>query len=429
MALFCVLPPRTPQSRTSIPEITAISKPNRMISREGTNTQGSASSNGKLRIGFVGYPSQKWLAGIIYIQNLLRALVLAGEEVEVYLFLVSQNHHVPNDLSSPNLKFEALHHIDDRSGWKKCRTYLDLFLRLKECRVQVVHNFVFPLPSWLRIPSVVWLPDFQYIHRPDFFSAEEIKKRYRYEKRLARFSKRVILSSKEARRDFERVLPQYSDKARVIHFSSLVTEQDMTCDVDPRVKFRVDSPFFIVCNQFWKHKNHVLVLEAVALLKKRTTHNFQVIFTGPMHDFRNPTFFDEVLERVNRLGVGEQCNILGQIPRQDVLQLMCKSMCVIQPSLFEGWNTVVEECRALGVPVLLSDITVHQEQAEEEGLQAAFFDPVTPEDLAQLMLNVLEGQLFSLSPDKRSLDIAQIHQRARLYAEQVLTVWREVAAP
>jgi glycosyltransferase involved in cell wall biosynthesis len=305
---------------------------------------------------------------------------------------------------------------------------LDLFLRLKECRVEIVHNFVFPLPSWLQIPSVVWLPDFQYVHRPDFFSVEEIRKRFRYEKRLARFSKRVILSSEEARRDFEKVLPQYSDKARVIHFSSLITEQDVTCDVDPGVKFKVHLPFFIVCNQFWKHKNHLLVLEAVALLKKLTTRKFQVVFTGPLHDFRNPTFFDEVLERINRLGVGEECDILGQIPRPDVLRLMCQSLCVIQPSLFEGWNTVVEECRALGVPVLLSDIAVHQEQAQEEGLQATFFDPVAPEDLAQLMLSVLEGKRFPISPDERSPDMAQMHQRARNYAEQVLTVWREAAA-
>ena len=202
----------------------------------------------------------------------------------------------------------------------------------------------------------------------------------------------------------------------------------MTCEVDPRVKFRVDRPFFIVCNQFWKHKNHLLVLEAVALLKKLTTRKFQVVFTGPLHDFRNPSFFDEVLERINSLGVGDKCNILSQIPRPDVLQLMCQSLCVIQPSLFEGWNTVVEECRALGVPVLLSDIAVHQEQSAEEGLQAIFFDPVVPEELSRLMLNALEGKLFSLSPDERRPDMAQMHQRARLYAKQVLTVWREAAA-
>jgi glycosyltransferase involved in cell wall biosynthesis len=190
----------------------------------------------------------------------------------------------------------------------------------------------------------------------------------------------------------------------------------------------VDLPFFMVCNQFWKHKNHFLVLEAVALLKKLTTRKFRVVFTGPLKDFRNPTFFDEVLERINRLGVGEECNILGQIPRPDVLQLMRQSLCVIQPSLFEGWNTVVEECRALGVPVLLSDIPVHKEQAEKEGLQATFFDPVSPKDLAKFMVNVLEGKQFPLSPDERSPDIEKMHQRALLYAEQVLTVWREAAA-
>jgi glycosyltransferase involved in cell wall biosynthesis len=38
------------------------------------------------------------------------------------------------------------------------------------------------------------------------------------------------------------------------------------------------------------------------------------------------------------------------------------SIAVLQPSLFEGWSTVVEDARVVGRPVILSDIAVHREQ-------------------------------------------------------------------
>ena len=44
------------------------------------------------------------------------------------------------------------------------------------------------------------------------------------------------------------------------------------------------------------------------------------------------------------------------------MQLMRRSLAVIQPSLFEGWSTVVEDARALGKRIAISDIPVHLEQ-------------------------------------------------------------------
>ena len=58
------------------------------------------------------------------------------------------------------------------------------------------------------------------------------------------------------------------------------------------------------------------------------------------------------------------------------------AVAVIQPSLFEGWSTVVEDARALGKTMALSDISVHREQGPPH---SAYFDPHAPEELAALM--------------------------------------------
>jgi glycosyltransferase involved in cell wall biosynthesis len=62
------------------------------------------------------------------------------------------------------------------------------------------------------------------------------------------------------------------------------------------------------------------------------------------------------------------------------LQLLRKSLAIIQPSLFEGWSTVVEDARALGKSLILSNLPVHLEQNPPH---AHYFDPTSPEALAE----------------------------------------------
>jgi hypothetical protein len=50
------------------------------------------------------------------------------------------------------------------------------------------------------------------------------------------------------------------------------------------------------------------------------------------------------------------------VPYLDLLALMRHAVCVINPSLFEGWSSTVEESKALSKHILLSNISVHREQ-------------------------------------------------------------------
>ncbi len=45
-----------------------------------------------------------------------------------------------------------------------------------------------------------------------------------------------------------------------------------------------------------------------------------------------------------------------------MLVLLAHAVAVINPSRFEGWSSSVEEAKALGKPLIVSDIPVHREQ-------------------------------------------------------------------
>ncbi len=120
---------------------------------------------------------------------------------------------------------------------------------------------------------------------------------------------------------------------------------------------------------------------------KKGGYNICVVFTGKEYDDRHPDFFKELSEMVNVLEIKDQVKMLGFINRVDQLCLMKHAVAVIQPSLFEGWSTVIEDAKALQVKVIASNISVHREQLEKYGL-SVLFQTSNENELAKSMLAV-----------------------------------------
>jgi len=144
--------------------------------------------------------------------------------------------------------------------------------------------------------------------------------------------------------------------------------------------------FFLVCNQFWKHKNHQVVFEALRILRSRGVQPL-VLCTGALEDYRGDEYVRSLRTLLAEPGLSEQVQLLGLVSRERLVSLMRRALAVIQPSLFEGWSTVVEDARMLGRPCLLSDLPVHREQ-DPPG--ARFFPPESAEALADLIADMWE---------------------------------------
>ena len=109
--------------------------------------------------------------------------------------------------------------------------------------------------------------------------------------------------------------------------------------------------------------------------------------------------------------------ILGLVTASDLLSLMRTAAVVIQPSRFEGWSTTVQDAKALGRPLLCSDIPVHREQAPEA---LGFFPCDRPDILGDLLVShwpALEPGPCSASEERalsKERDFAREHGRRLL---------------
>jgi glycosyltransferase involved in cell wall biosynthesis len=116
--------------------------------------------------------------------------------------------------------------------------------------------------------------------------------------------------------------------------------------------------------------------------------------------------------------------VLGGVARADLLALLRRAAVVIQPSLFEGWGTTVQDAKALGRPVVCSDIAVHREQAPEA---VGLFAPGDPGDLADLLERVWPDLAPGPDLDREAQALERERSFARAHGEALFAICSEAA--
>ncbi|WP_439369423.1 glycosyltransferase family 4 protein [Bradyrhizobium sp. DASA03120] len=272
--------------------------------------------------------------------------------------------------------------------------------------------------GWLSpYPSIAWIPDMQHRALPHLFS-----KRARWRReigfRLQIMSGRtILLSSESAQRDCLEYYPGCRGRTAVVKFASQPPPELLTTDPLAIIgKYDLPPDYFYLPNQFWRHKNHQIVIDALAILASRGEQAVVAVSGGS--DPNEPEYLNKLMRQSEQRGLEKAFRYLGMIPLTEVYALLRASAALINPSRFEGWSTTVEEAKSFNVPMVLSDIQVHREQAHDFAL---YFDPDKPEALADQL------QKFTNCPRRiRNMNGETGDRVARFARDFVLTVRRAI---
>lgn len=367
-----------------------------------------------IKIGFLINVSNAWLGGVNYYRNLLYALNKVIEnDIEVYLFLPKDTDQKLKDefaLYAKVIEIDFLSKYNlKRIVWKisekitKSDFVMEFYLRNYKIDVYSHSGLV----GLYKAKTINWIPDFQHKHLPNYFQDKDNRLRDKAFKKIVKKSDIVILSSYDALKDFNIFFKNFSSKTRVLQFVSQPGKfnNNYISDFDIlKNKYKIDDDFFIIPNHFWKHKNHLVVFKSMLILKERGI-NTNLICTGLLEDYRDPNYVESVKLFIQNNSINAK--LLGVIEYKDLLVLMKKSISVINPSLFEGWSTTVEECKSLGKNIILSDINIHKEQNPENSV---YFNPYDPEILADILQFHIENRdkvmnLYDFIKFKENLEV------------------------
>ncbi|MBF7072235.1 glycosyltransferase [Glaciecola sp. MH2013] len=353
-------------------------------------------NNRHIRLG-IFFPSPKlWMGGANYYLRLVTLLAEYSTNIKVIVFM---SRDIDSDFAELLSSMNNVQLVYVKSTQQKLIEVLSAVLLGKDKAISLLaekHNIdVFysnaTFFGWnFKTPVLYWIPDLQHIYLPKMFSMLKKLKRNIGFLAQAKFSSGIVLSSYDAKNSFLKTYATPEDKLFVVRFAvkaASVPQKDIEA---VKEKYQLEDKYIFLPNQYWPHKNHEVVLRAIEFLRSKGEKSFQIVSTGSTESesFKKC----ETLIRAMEITSAEY-SVLGLVPGSDVLALMAGSSFVLNPSLFEGWSSTVEEAKALNKKMILSDIPIHREQEPKHG-EFLFFDPQNIESLAVLICSTTKTKVM-----------------------------------
>jgi glycosyltransferase involved in cell wall biosynthesis len=141
-----------------------------------------------------------------------------------------------------------------------------------------------------------------------------------------------------------------------------------------RKKYGIDGDYLFYPAQFWPHKNHFNLLQALRRLRAEKGMALSLVLTGSDHGNLN-----YIHDLVSSHHLEDCVHFLGFIPHEDVIALYRGARALSYVSFFGPENLPPLEAMALGCPVVLADIPGVRTLFGEAPI---LVDPRNPESIA-----------------------------------------------
>lgn len=367
------------------------------------------------RVGLIFSYDDQWIGGTYYTINLIQAFNVLPDDHQPEIIVFSNISDFSRLKQETNYSYLHLQILDERPlpRWKRgvntisfrflgerifrnqYKGQLDALFLIQHC------SFLDSIPIEKRI---YWIADFQDKHYPEFFTQVGLKNKDDKSQWIATHARMLIFSSHAVYDDWKEFYPMHRCNVSVVHFAVTHPRYNHLDIEYLRLKYNLPKNYFFSPNQFWAHKNHIVVIRAAEWLKQQGKP-VVIAFSGKENDNRNPGYTEKLKAYVSEQGLQDEVRFLGFLDRSEQLQLMKHARAVIQPSRFEGWSTVIEDALAMDQVVIASDLIVNREQL---GLDADYFSQNDYIELAVLLeRHIDEKRNIKIDYDSRRMAFAK----------------------
>ena len=226
--------------------------------------------------------------------------------------------------------------------------------------IELMHHAGGIMPPMRTIPGVLTIHDLQPLLMPEHFSPVKRNFSRIAVPRSIRAARLVLTPSEHARQSVIDVVEFPADRVVVVpHGIEPETgPPDPAAEADIRRRHDLDRPFFLFPAITYPHKNHVLLVRALAEVPDAL-----LVLTGGQAQME-----DAIAAEAEEQGVADRVRRLGRIPRADLDLLYGMAAALAFPSTFEGFGAPVLEAMNRGCPVLAADATALPEVVGDAGV-------------------------------------------------------------
>jgi glycosyltransferase involved in cell wall biosynthesis len=242
------------------------------------------------------------------------------------------------------------------------------------------------------------LHDLQEFYYPENFTWWQRAWRFHVHALLLRRARRVICESQYVKSEISRFF-RVTEQQTVVMAApplrqfSLDKNQDRLRAV--RARLQLPEKFLFYPAQFWRHKNHLRLIEA---FRKVTIEapELKLVLTGNKRDG-----YESVVRAVSDAGLSEHVHFLGYVDMDDMRVIYRLATALVMPSLFESVSIPIYEAFRVGTPVAASGILSIPEQVGDAGL---LFDPKSVTSIKEAILKLVQDPELARLLGKRGQD-------------------------
>lgn len=229
----------------------------------------------------------------------------------------------------------------------------------------------YPTPSvvTMEIPYITVVWDLQHRLQPYFPEVSlnaEWDLRERHYSQVLRRATYVVTGTEAGKREIEQFYGVPGERMRILpHPTPEFALEAPTGDDDAVLaQYGIRRPYVFYPAQFWPHKNHVGLLEAVKILGERHGLAVDVVLVGS--DKGNRGFVEET---ATRLGIRDRVKFPGFVSQHELVVFYRNALATTYVTYFGPENLPPLEAFAAGCPVVASDVSGSEEQLGDAALR------------------------------------------------------------
>ena len=157
----------------------------------------------------------------------------------------------------------------------------------------------------------------------------------------------------------------------------------------------IKDTYIIYPAQFWKHKNHIKLINAFKIINDNFPH-IKLVLTGKKRfDFIN------ISKTINSLHLSDKVVFTEFLPDIELRILMKNALFLIMPTLFESISIPIYEAFQVGIPVCSSNVLSLPDQVGDAGI---IFDPNSVKSIADSAILLIEDKSLRISLVNKGYD-------------------------
>jgi glycosyltransferase involved in cell wall biosynthesis len=353
----------------------------------------------------------------LYCRTLISSLATMYSEHEYYLFTPKLGNLFDTTMY-PNMQVVLPEMFIDKlitAYWRSSNVKKDIVSKGIGIYHGLSHEIPYNIHKLKNVKTVVTMHDLIIERYPELFNPVDVKiYRFKY-KYACRHADKIIAVSKQTKQDLIDFYKVPDEKIEVCYPSTMkFFDRKVTETEKQQIKalYKLPDKFFLSVGSIIPRKNLLTVCKAYNELKN--TIDIPIIVIG-----KGGKYKEEVKQYIAANNLNNRIIFLNDEPHVQSLQgfksgedfpaIYQQALCMIYPSIFEGFGLPVLEALQSGLPVITSNVSC----LPETGGDAAYYvDPLSVKEMAKAL------EAIATNEQLRKEMIAKGYQHAAFFSQE-----------